>query len=163
MTVAKSKIDPEPDWISIAQKQAKLGRYNSGDERGARFISLSPKGSMARLAIKLAVKAWSCGREPRGGGFVSSSEVLKKLDEGAFEHCETAPDQWWSDPNIAEGGLGVWLLTEHAHRSYTLLLTPRYPDLQAARREELSKKSFAAGIRKPKTPRRTLRTRTDTL
>jgi hypothetical protein len=163
MTVAKSKFDPEPDWISIAQEQARLGRYNSGDERGARFMSLSPKGSMARLAIKLAVKAWSCRGKPNEGSFVSSSKVLEMLDEGAFEHCETAPDQWWSDPNVTEGGLGVWLLTEHAGRSYTLLLTRCYPDLQAARREELSKKSFAAGIRKPKTPRRTLRTRTDTL
>ena len=163
MTAAKSKFDPEPDWLSIAQKQARLGRYNLGDERGARFKSLSPKGSMARLAVELAVKAWSCRGKPNEGSFVSSSEVLKMLNEGAFEHCEAAPDQWWSDPDVADGALGVWLLSEYADRSYTLLLTRRYPDLQAARREELKRKSLAAGIRKPKAPRRTLRTRTDIL
>lgn len=163
MTVVKSKLDPEPDWISIAHKQARLGRYNAGDERGARFISLSPKGSMARLAIRLAVKAWSCRGKQNEGSFVSSSKVLEMLDESAFERCETAPDQWWLDPDVADGGLGVWLLTEYADRSYTLLLTRCYTDLRAARRDELSKKSFGAGIRKPKTPRRTLGTRTDIL
>ena len=126
-------------------------------------MSLSPKGPMARLAIELAFKAWSCRGKPSEGGFVSSSKILEMLKEGAFEHCETAPDQWWSDPDIAQGGLGVWLLSEYADRSYTLLLTRRYPDLQAARREELKKKNLAADIRKPKAPRRTLRTRTDIL
>ena len=158
----KHKTAIRLEWPMDEKIFKQICRFNPGDERPANSRSMKIDGPMLRLALELASRAWFFNDWK--GSPISVRTATELVAVGAFDTCIVYSDFDIKDDEAREEYFCLWrLVCSSNHNSPIEFLSPTYGNLQRLRNEEVEKKKVAGATKKPKGPRKSMRTRTDTL
>ena len=156
-----------PDWLSKCMIAGTKCRYYLGDERPAPKYELSARGHLMRHVLANGYLAWRYADYGQGQGeAVSLAEVKDMIDCGKLNRCETYKTANFEVEGFGED-CGLWILWRGprywGNRSHVQVLAPCHKIIVKLRDEEVKQRDLARAARDPKTPPRTMHTRTDTM
>ncbi len=161
--MARGKKCSEPHWEMHQKIARQICRYNPGDERPAPSRAMAINGPLLRLAIRNGKRGWIRARHGIEGP-VSIATISDMVAIGLVDECHAYVDFEIDDGSESGERFCLWTLWHSALDMPTLeFIGPTYRELQAMRAREVEGRKIATSTKRPKSEKKTMKTRSDVL